>query len=193
MKLTKKMVIMICLLLCIALISITACAKQGNIENAGDGHHNSASQPGENHVHTWSEPICGQKQTCLTCGATSSSVIEHVWSQPVCGQKQTCLTCGATSSSVIEHVWSQPVCGQKQTCMRCGTQTAEVVPHTTDDGVCTRCGESIINKQKLIDEENERYEQAMTDLYNEYTVTYIFGHSYNSKLHDKDCILAECT
>ncbi|MDE7191620.1 MAG: hypothetical protein K2O35_04070 [Clostridia bacterium] len=105
------------------------------------------------------------------CGTQDSNNHIHQWSEEVCGERQHCLICNLSNSFIAEHNWSTPKCGQKQKCLRCSVENDVLLSHTTDDGVCDRCGEYYISKEKAIVIENTRYQQVIQSLEDEYNTS----------------------
>lgn len=159
-----KKVLVILLLIC-SCVSLFACGNSN-----GNNINGSSNGTNANHQHNWSQPYCGTKQKCLTCGEEENDVVEHNFSEPICEQNQICLICGKSQS--ISHDWSDPVCEEKQICLRCNEESKTAISHTSDDGYCTRCGTYYTSKEKLIEEENARYESRKTELYDAYVAEY---------------------
>lgn len=158
----KVLVVLILVFTCLFLF---ACGNPNGNNSSGSSNETSAG-----HQHSWSQPYCGTKQKCLTCGEEKKDIVEHNFSEPICEQNQICLICG--KSQPISHDWSDPVCEEKQICLRCNEESKTAVSHTSDDGYCTRCGKYYTSKEKLIEEENARHESRKTELYDAYIAEY---------------------
>lgn len=105
------------------------------------------------------------------CGTPDSNNHVHQWSEEVCGERQYCLICNISNSFIVEHNWSASICEQKQKCLRCNVENDILIPHTTDDGFCDRCGQYYISKEKAIANENVRHQQALKSLEEEYNTS----------------------
>lgn len=120
----KRMIGLIAVLLCLALLSGCGCE------------------------HEWKDATCTDPMTCALCEETEGAPNGHSWMAATCDAPKTCEICGAVEGEAKGHAWIAATCETAKTCDICRETEGEAQGHTWEDATtelpktCSTCQET---------------------------------------------------